>query len=99
MTTRERMQKEDLPSAASRTASTPEDATPGLSENEPAHNSSRNLNNGSATTNPQTKHTQTARKPARGSAGYGCSVCSVRATHRPRNRGYRNRAGERQWPG
>src|SRR6218665_256532 len=46
-------EKEDLPSVVSGNTSTPEDATPCFSENEPAHNSSKNLNNGSPTTNPQ----------------------------------------------
>src|SRR6218665_3260989 len=46
-------EKEDLPSVVSGNTSTPEDATPCFSENEPAHNFSKNLNNGSPTTKTQ----------------------------------------------
>src|SRR6218665_327790 len=41
-----------------------EDAAPVLSNHELAHNSLKNLNNGSTTTNPQTKHTQINSTPA-----------------------------------
>src|SRR6218665_3050949 len=41
-----------------------EDAAPVLSNHELAHNSLKNLNNGSTTTNPQTKHIQLNSNPA-----------------------------------
>src|SRR6218665_788184 len=82
MTARGRREKGGHPSVVSGNISTPEDATPCFSENEPAHNCSRNLNNGSATTNPQTKHTQTARKPQRRSPPYHFSVSSFLPTHK-----------------
>src|SRR6218665_2313794 len=65
MTARGRRQKEDHPSVASGNTSTPEDATPFFSENEPAHSSLKNLNNGSTTTNPQTKHTHKTQRKSR----------------------------------
>src|SRR6218665_1090013 len=60
MTARGRRKKEDHPSVASGNTSTPEDATPFFSKNKRTHSSLKNLNNGSTTTNPQTKHTQNA---------------------------------------